>query len=160
VPDADDPTVRRSVATPDPVPRELLDDWPHPVLALELDRAPRLVFWNRQAERLLGYPSVDPGGQPAGTHAFVPRCRLSPAQAVRAPATGAAKPELEWTLTRQDGQKIRLAWSLLPLAQAGASRVFWLVGVDVSRRLVVEQALRGRDRLLRACSGICLTWST
>ena len=129
----------------------LLRDWPHAVLALEMGREPRLLFWNSQAEHLLGYEALDLVGNPLGLTLLCPDQDYRTRKLSELQQLGAGGVDLEWTLTCRDGQKLRLAWSLLPMLQTqGVSRVFWLVGVDVSRRALTEQALRGRDRLLRS----------
>lgn len=152
VPDTTAPMPMESMfPTPDTGHLALLRDWPHAVLALEMGREPRLLFWNQQAENMLGYESLDLVGNPLGLTLLCPDQDYRTRKLSELQQLGANGVELEWTLTCRDGQKLRLAWSLLPMLQKqGVSRVFWLVGVDVSRRALTEQALRGRDRLLRS----------
>jgi len=152
VPDTTAPMPMESMfPTPDMGHLALLRDWPHAVLALEMGREPRLLFWNQQAENMLGYESLDLVGNPLGLTLLCPDQDYRTRKLSELQQLGTAGVDLEWTLTCRNGQKLRLAWSLLPMLQTqGVSRVFWLVGVDVSRRALTEQALRGRDRLLRS----------
>lgn len=121
----------------------LLRDWPHAVLALEMGREPRLLFWNSQAEHLLGYEALDLVGNPLGLTLLCPDQDYRTRKLSELQQLGAGGVDLEWTLTCRDGQKLRLAWSLLPMLQTqGVSRVFWLCWPAVLPARVKTRATR------------------
>ncbi|MDD0814856.1 EAL domain-containing protein [Curvibacter sp. HBC28] len=129
----------------------LMAQWPQPVMALLVDRSPRLLFWNRAAEQALGYQAADLLGNPLGLTLLCPDPDYLARKLQELAPLGRQCSDFEWTFTCRNGQKRRFSWTSIPLPPASSGeRIFWLTGADVSRRLATEQVLRGRDRLLRS----------
>ena len=113
-----------------------------PVLLNAIDENGQVILWNKECERVTGYPAEEIIGDPKALSQLYPdeayRRELQKAWRTR----GGNYRDWEWAVTCKDGRERMIAWSNLsdvfPIPDLGS----WGVGVDMTERRQAEQALR------------------
>ncbi len=108
-----------------------------PVLVVAFDAHGELVFWNRECERVSGYSAGEVLHDRAACE------RLFPDQAFRRSLRGRGQDHrnLESRLACKDGGERTVAWSDISRQYPLPGWKAWRIGVDLSQRLLVEQAV-------------------
>jgi len=108
-----------------------------PVLVVAFDAHGEIVFWNRECERVSGYSADEV------LHDRATPARLFPDEAFRRSLRGRGQDhrDLESRLTCKDGSERIIAWSDISRQYPLPGWKAWRIGVDMSQRLLVEQAV-------------------
>ncbi|HWR04873.1 MAG TPA: EAL domain-containing protein [Humidesulfovibrio sp.] len=120
-----------------------------PLLLHAHDDAGRIVFWNRECERVLGYPAREVLADP---HIFE---RLYPDPSYRETVRAwHREPEgftdREFHMRAADGSERVIAWTQARQAQPVTGWATWESGVDVTARKTAENALTEAERRAEA----------
>jgi len=108
-----------------------------PVLVVAFDSHGEIVFWNRECERVSGFAATEV------LHDRAAPGRLFPEEAFRRGLRGRGQDhrDLESRLTCKDGSERIVAWSDISRQYPLPGWKAWRIGVDMSQRLLVEQAV-------------------
>ena len=121
--------------------REVIEIMPVMLLAYNPD-ATRIIFWNQECERVTGYPAQEIIGHPRAGAQLYPddtyRLHLRDEWERR----GDNYRDWEWEITCKDGSVKTVAWSNISARAPIAGWGTWAVGVDVTERKRLEEALR------------------
>jgi two-component system CheB/CheR fusion protein len=114
-----------------------------PVLVRDLDD--RIVFWDRGAEQLFGYPAAEAVGRIS--HELLRTRFPRPFEELRASLVAAGQWEGEMTHRRKDGSEINVVcrWVLRP-ADGHRPAAILVASADITDRKRVEAALKDADR--------------
>ena len=117
-----------------------------PVMVDALDADGRIVFWNRECERVTGYLAREIVGNEKGLELLYPdadaRNRMLQEYADR----GTDFRDWELELTRKDGCRRKVLWSNVSREFPVSGWVTWAVGVDVTELKELETRLRDSER--------------
>ncbi len=116
-----------------------------PLLLHAHDQNGRIVFWNRECERVLGYPAQEVLGR---TDIFE---RLYPdpdyRESVKRGHDGLPNHlERETAMRTRDGEERIIAWRQVQQSQPVTGWACWESGVDVTERATAQNALREAER--------------
>ncbi|MBU1229877.1 MAG: response regulator [Proteobacteria bacterium] len=108
-----------------------------PVLVVAFDARGEIVFWNRECERVSGHAAQEVLHDRAALE------RLFPDEAFRRSLRGRGQDhrDLESRLACKDGGTRVIAWSDISRQYPLPGWKAWRIGVDMSQRLLVEQAV-------------------
>jgi two-component system, cell cycle sensor histidine kinase and response regulator CckA len=108
-----------------------------PVLVVGFDAQGAIVFWNRECERVSGFAASEVLHDRAAPE------RLFPEDAFRRSLRGRGQDhrDLESRLNCKDGGQRIIAWSDISRQYPLPGWKAWRIGVDMSQRLLVEQAV-------------------
>ncbi len=114
----------------------------------------RTTYWNRASELLYGYSAEEAIGRNLLDLIIPPEMRATVADAMaQMAATGRAIPAGELTLQRKGGSRVTVISSHVLLQPPGQDPEMFCIDVDISQRLLTEQALqislRDKDALLK-----------
>lgn len=126
--------------------RSILDNMP--MLLDAFDDQGRVVFWNKECERVTGYSAEEimAYDQPLlQLYSAAEYERMTR----RNPLTGVNLSDWELTLTCKDGSTRTISWSSIAGTHPVAGWAFWGVGVDVTERRQAEQRLRENEERMR-----------
>jgi diguanylate cyclase (GGDEF)-like protein/PAS domain S-box-containing protein len=125
----------------------LLDSTDSLVIARSLEG--EMLYWNRGAERALGYSAAEIVGR--SCMAIIPEQRHpEAARLTRIARAGHRVPRLEVVRRNKRGQEVHLAVSVSPLRdQAGKVIGLAAIGRDVTDRVLAERRLRESEERLR-----------
>jgi len=126
-----------------------------PVLFDAFDEQGRIVFWNRECERVTGYSSDEIVGNPDALALLYPDplYREHVVASIRK-AMGDFR-DLEFMLTCKSGRTRTIAWSNISTARPIPGWATWAVGFEVTTRADFEQRLRAeRHRLTTVLESI------
>ena len=121
-----------------------------PVMLDAFDEDDRIVFWNKQCERVTGFTLEDVTTGPD------PLARLYPDPVYRQRIFDRVEKadgqfvDFEFDLACRDGSVRTIAWSNVSRQAPIPGWKTWAVGVDVTERRRVEQALRESERQYRS----------
>jgi len=117
-----------------------------PIMVDAFDADGRIVFWNRECERVTGYSALEIVGNAKGLELLYPdgdaRNRMLQEYAER--ETGFRDWELE--LTRKDGSRRKVLWSNVSREFPVSGWASWAIGVDVTEIKDLEAKLRDSER--------------
>jgi PAS domain S-box-containing protein len=117
-----------------------------PIMVDAFDADGRIVFWNRECERVTGYSAREIVGNAKGLELLYPdadaRNRMLQEYAER--ETDFRDWELE--LTRKDGSRRKVLWSNVSREFPVSGWATWAVGVDVTDLKELEAKLRDSER--------------
>jgi two-component system cell cycle sensor histidine kinase/response regulator CckA len=108
-----------------------------PVLVVAFDAHGEIVFWNRECERVSGFAASEV------LHDRATPERLFPDEGFRRSLRGRGQDhrDLESRLSCKDGSEKIVAWSDISRQYPLPGWKAWRIGVDMSQRLLVEQAV-------------------
>lgn len=115
-----------------------------------VDEHGHIVFWNREAERVTGYPREEVVGNPAFFEAAYPDREYRERMLAEWRRRGNAYRDWEWTITCKDGSKRVVAWSNASERARVSGWAAWGVGIDVTRRREAEEQARALSKRLLA----------
>lgn len=116
-----------------------------PLLLHAHDDNGRIVFWNRECERVLGYPASEVLGRVDIFERFYPDPHYR--EAVRAWHNEPdCFQERETLMRAKDGSKRVIAWNQVRQAQPVVGWSCWESGVDITMRKAAESALQESER--------------
>jgi PAS domain S-box-containing protein len=107
-------------------------------------------YWNLASEGLYGYSAKEALGNNLLDLIIPPEMRDTVADAMRQMAiTGQPIPAGELTLRRKDGSRVAVISSHALIQAPGQEAELFCVDIDISERLMAENALRNSDQTLR-----------
>jgi PAS domain S-box-containing protein len=121
-----------------------------PVILDALDEHGRIVFWNREAERVTGYSREEVVGNPAFFETAYPDPEYRERMLAEWRRRGNAYRDWEWTITCKDGSKRVIAWSNASERARVSGWAAWGIGIDVTRRREAEEQARALSKRLLA----------
>jgi PAS domain S-box-containing protein len=110
-----------------------------PVLLDAFDEIGRVVFWNRECERVTGYAAEEVVGDPDIFVRLYPDAGYRERMVREWKARGNSYRDWEWTITCRDGSTRTIAWSNLSDRFPIPGWASWGIGVDVTERKILEQ---------------------
>jgi len=119
-----------------------------PVLAFAISPLGRIVFWNKEAQRVTGY-SAQEIGEPRGLEMLLPdpvyRASIltewsSPPSKVR---------DFEWNMTCKDGSVRTIAWSSIAEQCPIPGWMTWGIAVDITERKLAEEMVKQSEERYR-----------
>ncbi len=121
-----------------------------PVMVDCVDGAGRILYWNRECERVTGYAAAEVVGNPTALELLYPDAAYRERMLAEWRARGDDYRNWAWTLAAKDGSPRTIEWSNLSDRVAMAEWPNWQVGVDVTERNRAEEAVRRNEELFRA----------
>ena len=116
-----------------------------PVLLLANDDGPAPLVWNRECERVTGYSAQEMIGNPRALEIVYP----DPDEYQKVMQLGRERRgnyrDVELTITHKDGQKRVVSWSSIASEFPIPGWASWSVGIDVTQRKQMEDALRHNE---------------
>jgi PAS domain S-box-containing protein len=112
-----------------------------PVMIDALDSEGKLVFWNRECERVTGYSADEILGNPQAFALLYPDGPARDAMFQEFAARGGDFRGWELELTRKDGAKRRVLWSNISDTAPVEGWATWAVGTDITPIRQVEEEL-------------------
>lgn len=125
-----------------------------PILFDAFDEAGNIIVWNRECEQVSGYSAEEMIGNPQAMELLYPDETYRQQMLAEWAARGNDYRHWELTLTPKQGGERIVAWSDISGEVAIPGWASWGIGVDVTRRVQVEQSLQRANRALRALSGV------
>ena len=120
-----------------------------PALLDATDAQGRFVFWNRECERVTGYPAAEIVGNPEAMAWLYPDPALRGDVVTSRGATGTDN--VEWTLRARDGQWRHILWRSLSSEVQIPGWAHWSIGIDLTAiRQMEDERARFEERLRRA----------
>jgi len=117
-----------------------------PVLLMAFaDQQP--VAWNRECERVTGYSVEDIVGNPRAAELFYPDAAYRERVIETFERVGGDTRCQQWTLTCKDGTRKTIEWSSVSKYLPIPGWTMWIVGVDVTERLKLEEDLRHAQKM-------------
>jgi PAS domain S-box-containing protein len=105
-----------------------------PVMLSALDRQGRIVYWNRECERVTGFTAAEIVGNPEALSLLYPDAEYLKGMMDQWDRGQGPPRNWEWTLTCKDGTQRTVAWSNIgdgPLPLGWSS---WSLGVDITEK--------------------------
>jgi PAS domain S-box-containing protein len=121
-----------------------------PVMLDALDERGRIVFWNREAERVTGYSREEVVDNPAFFETAYPDRAYRERMFAEWRQRGDVYRDWEWTITCKDGSRRVIAWSNVSARAPVAGWASWGVGIDVTLRREAEAQAQALSRRLLA----------
>lgn len=137
-----------------------------PVMVLALDEDGNYLFWNKECERVTGFPAERIIGNPKARELLYPNPAYR--QLVHSQARGIGLGYRDWeiSMATAEGDRRVVSWTSITDQCPVPGWSIWETGLDVTERKKVEQALREsetkyRELLLTASDGIYLAdWNS
>jgi len=121
-----------------------------PVMMDALDENSIIISWNRECERVTGYSSEEIIGNPKAFEILYPDPEYREKMLEELDALSGPIKEWEFELMCRDGTKKMIAWSNVSLETPIPGWFTWAIGVDVTERKLMEEALRRNEERMRA----------
>ncbi len=121
-----------------------------PVMMDALDEEGRIISWNRECERVTGYRADEIVGNPKALEILYPDREYRENMLKELENISAPIEEWEFELTCKDGTKKTIAWSNVSSEAPIPGWFTWAIGVDVTQRKLMEEALRRSEEKMRA----------
>lgn len=118
-----------------------------PVMVNAFDADWRIIFWNRECERVTGYSAAEVIGDPQVMTLVYPDDAYRQTMMARWQALGNNYRGWEWDFTCKDGRVRTIAWSNISDQFPIPGWAFWGIGVDVTERKQAEAVLRQTQKM-------------
>ncbi len=112
-----------------------------PVLMDALDEEGNIIVWNRECERVTGFSAEEMVGNPDFNNLLYPDPAYRSRMQAELAAKGGDYRNWEWETATKDGQTCTIAWSNISQYFPISGWSQWGIGVDVTERILAEQAL-------------------
>jgi PAS domain S-box-containing protein len=121
-----------------------------PVMMDALDENGVIVSWNRECERVTGFSAEEIVGNPKVMEILYPDREYR--ENMLKELDKISEPIMEWEfeLTCKDGTRKTIAWSNVSSQAPIPGWFTWAIGVDVTKRKGMEEALRRSEEKMRA----------
>ena len=121
-----------------------------PVMMTAFDDQGLVQAWNSECERVTGYTAQEMIGNPAALHWLYPDPGVRKRLKQRWRTWGNHFRNQEWPIACRDGSQRTILWSNLSAQFPIPGWTGWSVGIDISDRKQVEEALRANEEKTRA----------
>ena len=121
-----------------------------PVMMDAIDEKGTIMAWNKECEHLTGYSSKEIVGNPNALEILYPDREYRENMLKELEDLSAPINEWEFELTCKDGTKKTIAWSNVSVEAPIPGWFTWAIGVDVTERKRMEEALRLSEERMRA----------
>ena len=118
-----------------------------PVMLEALDGEGRLIVWNRECERVTGYPAAEMIGRPNALERLYPDKEQLAAVMKEWSERGDDFVDREIELTGKDGTKHIVSWTNIADRHPVPGWKTWAIGVDVTDRRNLEEQFRQSQKL-------------
>lgn len=119
-----------------------------PVLAFAINPLGRIVFWNKEAQRVTGYSLQEISG-PDGLEMLMP----DPAYRATVLTEWSSPPseirDFEWNIRCKDGSTRTIAWSSIAEQHPIPGWMTWGIAIDVTERKLAEEMVRQSEERYR-----------
>ncbi|HIP95796.1 MAG TPA: GAF domain-containing protein, partial [Anaerolineae bacterium] len=123
-----------------------------PVMMDAFDADWNIIVWNRECERVTGYSADEIVGNPKAMELLYPDTAYRERMMAEWIARGDDYRDWEWEITCKDGSVKTVAWSNISKLFPISGWATWGIGMDVTERKRVEEALKLRMEQLAALS--------
>ncbi len=121
-----------------------------PVMMDALDENGAIISWNKECERVTGYSTEEIVGNPKALEILYPDREYRENMLKELENISGPIKEWEFELTCKDGTKKTIAWSNVSAEAPIPGWFTWAIGVDVTEREQMEQALRHSEERIRS----------
>lgn len=125
-----------------------------PVMMDALDEEANIIAWNRECERVTGYPAHEVVGNPRALEMLYPDADYRERMITELTELGFDFRDQEYALTCKDESKKTISWSNISKNQPIPGWFTWAIGVDVTKRVQAEKALRQSEAALNDAQAI------
>ncbi|MCC7451936.1 MAG: PAS domain S-box protein [Anaerolineae bacterium] len=127
--------------------RIVLENMPVMLMAIGDDGTP--VIWNRECERVTGYSAAEMLGQANWLDILYPDAEYRTSMTEAAHKHSANYRNWEWATTCKDGDIRFIAWSNISSSLVIPGWSSWAIGMDVTTRRLIEEALYRSEEQIR-----------
>lgn len=117
-----------------------------PVLAFAINPLGRIVFWNKEAQRVTGYTAIEIS-RPEGPEILLPDPAYRDRVLAEWSAPGGVR-DFEWVIRCKDGQSRTLAWSSISQQSPIPGWKTWGIAIDITDRQRAEAWRTDQARVL------------
>jgi PAS domain S-box-containing protein len=121
-----------------------------PIMMDALDENGVIINWNRECERVTGYRADEIIGNPKALEILYPDSEYRENMLKELEDLSGPIKEWEFELTCKDGTRKTIAWSNVSSQAPIPGWFTWAIGVDVTERKRMEEALRRNEEKMRA----------
>ena len=121
-----------------------------PVMMDALDEKGIIIAWNKECEQVTGYSSEEIVGNPKALEMLYPDPEYRENMLKELEDLSAPINEWEFELTCKDGTRKTIAWSNVSAMAPIPDWFTWAIGVEVTERRRMEEALRRSEERMRA----------
>jgi PAS domain S-box-containing protein len=125
--------------------RAVLQNMPVMLIALADDGG--IVVWNRECERVTGYPAMEIVGHPDALERLYPDAAYRSRMVAEWTRRGHTYRDWEVRLTGKDGFVRTIAWSSVAASFPVPGWASWAIGIDITQRTQMEASLREANRV-------------
>lgn len=119
-----------------------------PVLAFAISPLGRIVFWNKEAQRVTGY-SAQEIGEPKGLEMLLPDPVYRASVLTEWSSPPSKVRDFEWNITCKDGSPRTIAWSSIAEQCPIPGWMTWGIAVDITERKMAEEMVRQSEERYR-----------
>lgn len=129
-----------------------------PVLMAALDGEGNIIAWNRECERVTGYPAKEIVGNPKAMELLLPDPTYRENLMAEWKRRGHDYRNWEWRITAMDGTHRMVEWSNISKRFPIPGWFAWGIGVDATERNRAEDALRKSEEKYRQIAESSSDW--
>ncbi|HYE62611.1 MAG TPA: PAS domain S-box protein [Phycisphaerales bacterium] len=119
-----------------------------PVLAFAISPLGRIVFWNKEAQRVTGY-SAREIGEPKGLEMLLPDPVYRASVLTEWSSPPSKVRDFEWNITCKDGSVRTIAWSSIAEQCPIPGWMTWGIAVDITERKLAEEMVKQSEERYR-----------
>jgi PAS domain S-box-containing protein len=119
-----------------------------PVLAFAISPLGRIVFWNKEAQRVTGY-SAQEIGEPKGLEMLLPDPIYRASVLTEWSSPPSKVRDFEWNITCKDGSVRTIAWSSIAEQCPIPGWMTWGIAVDITERKMAEEMVKQSEERYR-----------